>query len=128
MGIEGGRAAARRVQLGQWGEGVAAHFLEQSGYTVIDRNWRCRHGELDLVCADPTVTTVVFVEVKTRSSMRCGGPVDGVDPQKLRRLHLLGALWLREHPADTAGIRFDVVGVLAVPGADPEVTHLVGVY
>lgn len=117
-----------RVQLGQWGEQAAVDHVTGLGYTVLARNWRCRFGEIDIVCRDEAAGAVVFVEVKTRSGTAFGAPAEAVGHTKRRRLRLLAALWLREFaPKGTAEVRFDVVGILAAPGAAPVVDHLVGV-
>ena len=98
-------------RLGADGEQVAAQWYEARGYTVLARNWRCSDGELDLILA--TGSTVVFCEVKTRSSDRFGTPFDAVGPAKQRRLRRLAGRWLREAaPFRPTTLRFDVAGVV----------------
>ncbi len=98
-------------RLGADGERVAAEWYEARGYTVLARNWRCSDGELDLIVA--TGSTVVFCEVKTRSSDRFGTPFDAVGPAKQRRLRRLAGRWLREAaPFRPTTLRFDVAGVV----------------
>jgi putative endonuclease len=104
--------AARRM-LGAVGEARAASWYEARGWTVLDRNWRCREGELDLVLARDAA--VVFCEVKTRSSLAYGSPADAVTPTKQRRLRRLAVRWLAEHEVRAGLIRFDVAAVL--PGS-----------
>jgi putative endonuclease len=77
---------------------------------VVARNWRCREGELDLVVRNPD--TLVFCEVKTRTSDRFGLPVEAVTPAKQRRIRALAAQYLRTEGQPAPGIRFDVVSVL----------------
>jgi putative endonuclease len=84
---------------------------------VLDRNWRCRDGELDLVLGATDV--VVFCEVKTRRSDAFGLPAEAVTPAKQRRIRSLGARWLREHPVRARSIRFDVVSVRLRRGDAP---------
>ena len=96
--------------LGRWGEDVAAGHLEQAGLVVLERNWRCREGELDIIALDDEV--LVFCEVKTRSGLRFGSPAEAVSADKLRRLSILGARWLSDHPRPWSQLRFDVVSVL----------------
>ena len=119
-------ATADRSRLGAHGEAVAARYLERRGLVVLDRNWRCRAGEIDLVATDGA--TVVIVEVKTRSGTGYGGPAEAVTPRKLARLRRLAQLWLAAHRVGWVEVRFDVIAVLARPGAPVEVEHFPGVF
>jgi len=110
-------------ELGRYGEGLAAQHLAAAGMTVLDRNWRCREGELDLVARDRD-GTLVFCEVKTRSSTAFGEPAEAVGRVKARRLHVLAMRWLDEHPAGGAALRFDVVAIVRRRGEPPVVRHL----
>ena len=116
-----------RIELGALGERLAVEHLTALGLHVIERNWRCRYGELDVVAVDPTTRTVVFVEVKTRTNDRFGGVEQAVTPQKLRRLRRLAGLWLTAHQGRWAQVRIDVVGVRIGRAPAPELTHLEGV-
>ena len=80
-----------------------------NGYRVIERNWRCTAGELDLVVA--RAGTIVFVEVKARAGDRFGGAVAAVGWDKQRRVRRLAAQWLYDHPGEHGEVRFDVVAV-----------------
>jgi putative endonuclease len=99
-------------RLGRRGEALAARWYETNGYRILDRNWRCSVGEIDIVASGHGV--VVFCEVKTRSSYRFGHPSEGVTSAKQHRIHRLGAAWL-----DAAGVkrpprrRFDIAAVVA---------------
>ena len=101
---------ARRA-LGASGEDRVAAWYEANGYTIEARNWRCRQGELDLVARRGR--TVVFCEVKTRSSDAFGAPVEAVTRAKQARLRVLAARWLDEAPFRARDIRFDVASILA---------------
>jgi len=90
---------------------VAAAWYEANGYQVVARNWRCRQGELDLVLRRGR--TIVFCEVKTRSSTAFGAPVEAVTRAKQVRLRLLAARWLEESRRAAGEVRFDVASVLA---------------
>jgi len=90
-----------------------AAWYEAAGYRVVDRNWRCREGELDLVVSG--AATLVFCEVKTRASTRFGAPVEAVTGTKQRRLRVLAARWLAEHDAPRRSLRFDVASVTRGP-------------
>src|ERR1700757_2287061 len=78
--------------LGQEGEQAAVSYLEDCGFRILDRNWRCADGEIDIVAADRR--TFVVCEVKTRSGTRFGTPLDAVGQAKRRRLRRLAAQWL----------------------------------
>ena len=94
---------------------------------MLDRNWRCREGELDVVATDGA--TVVVVEVKTRTGTGYGRPEEAVTPRKLVRMRRVAQRWLAEHRVRWVEVRFDVVAVLVDrhTGAH-EVTHLLGVF
>jgi putative endonuclease len=116
-----------RAQIGALGEQVAVEHLTGLGLRVLDRNWRCRYGELDVIAADSTARVVVFVEVKTRTTDRFGGVDQAVTPQKVRRLRRLAGLWLAGQDAGWAAVRIDVIGVRIGRTRTPQITHLQGV-
>jgi putative endonuclease len=107
------RRADHRRSLGIAGEDAVAAWYEAAGYRLIDRNWRCRQGELDVVVTRGD--TLVFCEVKTRASTRFGDPVDAVTATKQRRLRMLAAQWLAEHGTRRHTLRFDVASVMRGP-------------
>ena len=96
-------------RLGRWGEDLAAAFLEEKGCRIVDRNWKCRCGELDLVARDRS-GTVCFVEVKLRQAGSAALPREAVDPRKQQRLRSAAAMYLSQHELD-APARFDVAEV-----------------
>ena len=100
----------RRRALGAAGEERAAAWYRARGYRVLDRNWRCREGELDLVVARGRA--LVIVEVKARRSDRFGTPAEAVTPAKQRRLRGLALRWIEATGARPTSIRFDVVAIL----------------
>ncbi len=114
------------TELGGHGERIAAAYLTDAGLQVLDRNWRCREGELDIVARDGDA--LVFCEVKTRRGIGYGHPVEAVTPAKQRRLRLLAQRWLAAHDEHAPDLRFDVVGVLVRPAAPALVTHLRGAF
>lgn len=122
---EGGMPWARAREVGDRGEDVACAHLQALGWQVIDRNWRCREGELDVVARGDGM--LVFCEVKTRRSERFGSPVEAVSSAKARRLRRLAWAWLAERGRRGENFRIDVVGVLCPPGEAPRVQHLEGV-
>jgi putative endonuclease len=101
---------ARRA-LGAAGEARAAAWYEAHGYRVLDRNWRCREGELDLVVA--LGRTVVFCEVKVRTSDAFGVAAEAVGWAKRQRIRGLAARWLEGAPFRPHALRFDVVAITA---------------
>jgi len=111
--------------LGAYGERVAAQRLVERGMFLVDRNWRCDLGEIDLVLRDEGV--LVFCEVKTRTSSAYGHPLEAVTPTKAERLRRLAERWIQEHDVRPDGIRIDLVGVLVAERGRAEVEHLRGV-
>jgi len=99
-----------RQRLGAEGEAAAARWYEARGGTVVARNWRCAGGELDLVVREGS--TIVFCEVKARTTSAFGSPLEAVTVAKQRRLRRLAAQWLDQSDHRPAHIRFDVAGVL----------------
>lgn len=112
--------------LGAHGEQFAARYLESQGFEIVERNWRCSHGELDIVAYEPAACALVFVEVKTRTGSMFGSPLEAITYAKARKLYQLAMLWQRETNRRAASIRVDGVGVL-LGGAEPEITHIRGI-
>jgi putative endonuclease len=117
--------------VGRYGEAVAVQFLLDAGLTLIERNWRCRDGELDVVAVEGSV--LVFVEVKTRSSTRFGTPAEAVVGAKAARVRRLALAWLAErrdrgHGEFWPDMRFDVVSVLRSDRGAATVEHLRGAF
>ena len=108
--------------LGRYGEAIAARCLTDTGHRLIETNWRCDRGEIDIIAAEGR--TLVICEVKTRTSLAFGEPAEAVDEAKSRRLRLLASRWLAEHPGGWDSIRFDVVSVLRRPHGPAQVRHL----
>jgi putative endonuclease len=100
-----------RSRLGAVGEDLAANWYQAAGYRLLDRNWRTRTGEIDLVVSRGDV--VVFCEVKTRSTNRFGPPVEAVTKTKQVRLRRLAAEWLSASTLRPSVVRFDVAAVQA---------------
>lgn len=122
-------SAARNKTLGRYGERVAARHLTEAGLTVVDRNWRCELGEVDLVLIERRAEgdLVVVCEVKTRSRSVGGHPLEAVGETKAARLRHLGERWLEAHHLAHRELRVDVVGVLLSGPGRPAVSHLRGV-
>jgi putative endonuclease len=110
-----------RSTLGRAGEDEAAAFYVRSGFEVLERNWRCDGGELDVVARRGSL--IVFCEVKTRSSTMWGLPAEAVDRRKQARLRRLAGRWLADRGGRAREIRFDVVAVERGPSG-LQVTHI----
>ena len=113
--------------VGRFGEQLAVERLTADGFEILERNWRCRDGEIDIVAVEDS--TLVFVEVKTRSTLSHGTPAEAVVPAKAARLRRLATRWLLDHPDRYwPHVRFDVVGVVRHTPSGPSVTHLRGAF
>ncbi|MEZ4700098.1 MAG: YraN family protein [Rhodothermales bacterium] len=114
---------ASNQEKGSRGEAIAAEYLEARGYRVVERNYRAKGGEIDLICRheEHGIETVVFVEVKLRRTMAYGAPEEAVDPRKLAKMEVAADHYLHEHRLDDARCRFDVVGILATH--PPRIRH-----
>ncbi len=103
-----GVVTLERIALGRAVEERAAAWYRANGYDVVDRNWRCRDGEVDIVAVRRRDRLVVFCEVKARRSTRFGTAAEAVGRNKQARVRRLAAAWLSGHRGRGAGIRFDV--------------------
>ena len=117
---------AEKDTLGRAGEDRAAAHLVERGYRILDRNWRCRDGEIDIVAEHRE--WVVVVEVKTRRGEGFGHPFDAITAQKLTRLHRLAMAWAVAHPAHGAcrPLRVDAISVLGPDPATAIIDHIAG--
>jgi putative endonuclease len=112
----------RSARLGREGERIAASHLERRGLRILERGFRTRTGEIDLVAEEAGV--LVFVEVKARSGLGCGRPAEAVDARKRGRILRAARLWLARHGSSEAPCRFDVVEVLSGDGSPARVHHI----
>jgi putative endonuclease len=117
--------SACRQALGAYGEQVAARHLTEAGLVLLDRNWRCPEGEIDLVLRDGEV--LVVCEVKTRTSYLCGTPHEAITTAKLDRLHRLGQAWMQAHEVRVDDVRVDLVAVLRPPRGPAVIDHVRGI-
>ena len=113
-------ANAKQV-LGREGERIAEEYLKKKGYKVVERNYRCAVGELDLIVLDRRI--VVFVEVKTRSGTGYGSPLEAVEFRKQRKMIQTAQYFLSAKRLHQRDARFDVVGI-SWPGREPVVEHI----
>ena len=120
-----GMEDARRL-LGTHGEDRVAAHLERLGWQLLARNWRCRRGEIDLIARDPD-GVVAVIEVKSRSGLGFGTPLEAVTPAKVRRLRGLAGEWLASQDGPVGRVRLDAVGVLVYPDGTVSFDHVRGI-
>lgn len=113
---------AAKDTLGRRGEDLAADYLTGAGLEIVERNWRCSLGEIDIVAREGGET--VFVEVKTRAGLGYGHPLESITVAKLARLRRLAGAWCEAHPGSFTGIRIDAVAVIAPRGSGVTIEHL----
>ena len=111
-----------RRKLGNEGEELAARFLKGKKYKILDRQYRTKFGEIDLVARDGR--EIVFVEVKTRQTLEFGHPEEAVHPIKLAHMSAAGEAYLSEKRKEAVAHRYDVVAITWPEGQDPEILHL----
>jgi putative endonuclease len=107
--------------LGKEGERLAEQYLKKKGYKIVERNYRCRGAELDLIVLDRRV--IVFVEVKTRTGHGFGSPFEAVEFRKQQKMIQAAQYFLNEKKLHQRDARFDVVGI-SWPGGEPLVEHI----
>lgn len=110
--------------LGAYGERVAAAHLVDAGMRIVERNWRCDIGEIDIVARDGD--TLVVCEVKTRQGAEYGSPLEKVTSDKAERLRRLAARWMAEHEVHPGDVRIDLVAVLRSRRGRAQVEHVRG--
>ena len=111
--------------LGKYGEELAARYLSKNGLVILERNWRCDLGEIDVIARERS--DLVICEVKTRRTVAYGDPIESVTPRKVRRMRGLALRWLDTQSVSPRDIRFDVVGILAPVVGPPTITHIRGI-
>ena len=116
------------IEIGQRGESAAARYLELCDIEVLERNWKCPMGEADIVAWDDDENTLVFVEVKTRTSINRGFPAEAVDERKRARYEKIAAWYLLDHDFLDVRIRFDVVDLLVIGRDRAMIKHYVNAF
>lgn len=112
---------AEHNDFGKWGEEKAAEYLERKGYTVVERNWKIGHRDLDIVALDSNA--LVIVEVKTRRNTIFMEPEQAVDRKKIYSLMLATNAFVKEHSIDLP-IRFDIVTVVGTSDENCQINHI----
>lgn len=119
-----------RNEIGATGETLAALELQNQGMEILDRNWTCRWGELDVVALDRRDgrRTAVFCEVKCRTGRGYGDPLESITYAKVTRLRQLAAEWMRQHTGlSVDAVRLDAIGVLLQHDQQPLLVHVTGI-
>jgi len=119
------RPVREKDALGRRGEQLAAEYLQRAGMRILDRNWRCAEGEIDIVAAERRA--LVVCEVKTRSGTRYGSPLEAISRNKRIRLRRLAVRWLDAHGVLFDEVRIDVVGLLRDRSGNFTIEHVRGV-
>jgi len=115
----------KNKSIGKYGEDRATEFLQRNGYQVIDRNWRCQVGEIDIVARD--VDCLVFAEVKTRTRVGFGHPFEAITSAKMQTMRKLVGEWCRAHHIASVQVRLDAISVL-LSGGRVQIEHLKQVF
>ena len=108
--------------LGDRGEWLAAEHLERAGWSILHRNFRVGHREVDLVARRGEI--IAFVEVKTRAGLGYGHPLEAITRAKQREVAFVAQAWIERHGIEGVDYRFDAVAVLLLPGTDPTIEHI----
>ena len=114
---------AEHNDLGKWGEDEAALYLEDEGYTIIDRDWRLGRRDLDILAFSPDGNTLVVVEVKTRTGEEYQQPEEAVTPGKMRNLAIAANAYVKEYQVDKV-LRFDVISIVGCAHQVKSLQHL----
>lgn len=115
----------KNSELGKIGEDIATVFLQDMGYEILERNWRFKRVELDIVAQSGS--TLVFCEVKTRRSVSYGIPSDAITPLKLQHIRTAALHWLSNHQSRHSGIRIDAISVIYCEGQPTTISHIKGI-
>lgn len=110
--------------VGRYGEDLAARYLTAEGFVILERNWRCELGEIDIVARDGDA--LVVCEVKTRRGLNYGSPLESITYRKLTTLRKLAGRWLQTHQLNPGTIRIDFVAILFDHNTPPRVDHVRG--
>lgn len=111
---------------GKIGENIAAEFITRKGFEILERNWHySRYGEIDIIAVDKT--TLVFIEVKARSSINFGYPIEAINKSKMNKMRILAEAYLNlNHDVKFSGYRFDAVGIILE--SKPQITYYQDIY
>ena len=114
---------AKHNNTGKWGEDLAADYLREKGYEIIERDWRDGHRDIDIIARSPDLRTIVFVEVKTRRSDVLTSPADAIDARKVRNIGLAADNYVKMHGID-GPLRFDVITIVGTSPSTMRLEHI----
>ncbi len=100
-----------RKEIGKWGENIACQYLKENQYNILERNFLCRQGEIDIIAKDLVKNELVFIEVKTRSNFKYGNPADSVDKNKQRHMKSAIKYYIYKNGVKNIAIRIDVIEI-----------------
>jgi putative endonuclease len=112
-----------KEELSKEGEQLAADFLEEKGFEIIERNYRYGHGEIDIIALDPKDNFTVFVEVKTRQNLYFGEPEYAITKKKQQQVKKVAELYLYDKEIEQIDCRFDVVTILLEDEDKPVINY-----
>jgi putative endonuclease len=118
---------ARHNELGKWGEEQAAAYLERQGYSVLYRDWRVGHRDVDLIALSPDETIIAFIEVKTRESEEIRSAMDAVTVTKIRSIGIAANEYIKEHHLDQE-FRFDIITVVGNNNSNVKIEHVINAF
>lgn len=119
-GGSGSSSKDERKLRGRQAEEHAAQYLLQEGYLIVERNWRCRSGELDIIAEQNGMLVIVEVRSRSSRSMGFGAPAESMTPRKIRQVRDTAAVYLHRHGASTSNVRFDLIGIVLGPDLQVE--------
>ncbi|RLP75039.1 YraN family protein [Mycetocola tolaasinivorans] len=109
--------------VGRDGENLAVEYLSAHGFEIVERNWRCIAGEVDIIARDGTTGVIAMVEVKTRRGLLAGHPFEAITAKKLARMNAVGVHW-REQAGLHERVQLDVIGIILRGAGPAEIEHL----
>lgn len=114
---------AQHNQLGKWGEEISAEYLIEKGYIIREKDWRCGKRDIDLIAITADLTTVVFVEVKTRKTKDIISPEDAVTKQKIRNIAIAAKNYIKMFNIEQE-VRFDIIAITGTCVENAEIKHI----
>lgn len=124
INIHQNKARQEHNQLGKWGEQVASSYLQANGYSILERNWRYKHREIDIIAYNPTKQLLSFVEVKTRRNDDFGPPELSVNRKKMWFLALAASHYLRCNNFMKCDAQFDIITIIGTPQTGYKLNHI----
>lgn len=118
---------AAHNELGKWGEEMAAEYLQQKGYRIIERDWRSGNRDIDIIAQAPDLSTLVFVEVKTRKNEVIMRAADAVNPTKARNIALSANNYIKMRHVDGL-LRFDIITIVGTNAQNMKLEHIINAF